>query len=69
MEYYFSKKLNVSFEEALGRVAEALKKGGFGIPVEIDVQATLKKKLGVDSQKYKILGACHPPYAYEALKK
>jgi uncharacterized protein (DUF302 family) len=69
MKYYFSKTVAGSFEEALGRVAEALKKEGFGILTEIDVQATLKKKLGVDFQKYKILGACNPPYAYEALKK
>jgi uncharacterized protein (DUF302 family) len=69
MEYYFSKKLNIAFEDALVRVTEALKKEGFGILTEIDVQATLKKKLGVDFQKYRILGACNAPYAYEALKK
>jgi uncharacterized protein (DUF302 family) len=68
MEYYFSKKLNIAFEDALVLVAEALKKEGFGILTEIDVQATLKKKLGVDFQKYRILGACNAPYAYEALK-
>jgi uncharacterized protein (DUF302 family) len=69
MEYYFSKKLTIAFEDALVRLTKALKKEGFGILTEIDVQATLKKKLGVDFQKYRILGACNASYAYEALKK
>jgi len=69
MSYYFSTELAATFEEAVDRTVQALKKEGFGILTEIDVQATLKQKLGVDFPKYRILGACHPPYAYEALKK
>lgn len=68
MNYYFSKTLNVSFDEAIARVTEALKKEGFGILTEIDVKETLKKKLNADFRKYKILGACNPPYAYRALQ-
>jgi uncharacterized protein (DUF302 family) len=68
MSYYFSKIANVSFEEVLTKVADELKKEGFGILTEIDVRETLKKKLDVNFQKYKILGACNPPFAYEALQ-
>jgi uncharacterized protein (DUF302 family) len=68
MNYYFAKLVNCSFEEAIQRVTEALKKEGFGILTEIDVADTLKKKLDVDFRKYKILGACNPPYAYKALQ-
>jgi uncharacterized protein (DUF302 family) len=68
MSYYFSKITNASFEEALSRVADELKKEGFGILTEIDVKETLKKKLDITFQKYKILGACNPPFAYEALQ-
>lgn len=68
MSYYFSKILNVSFDEAIARVTEELKKEGFGILTDIDVQATLKKKLNVDFRKYRILGACNPPFAYQALQ-
>lgn len=68
MSYYFSKTLNVSFEEAVARVTEELKKGGFGVLTEIDVKETLKKKLNVDFRKYRILGACNPPFAYKALQ-
>ena len=57
MEYYFSKTVDIPFEEALEKVVEALKQEGFGILTEIDVQATLKKKLDVDFRPYKILGA------------
>jgi len=68
LSYYFSKTLNVSFDEAVARVTEELKKGGFGVLTEIDVKETLKKKLNVDFRKYRILGACNPPYAYKALQ-
>jgi uncharacterized protein (DUF302 family) len=69
MKYYFSKTLNISFDEAIPKVIEELKKGGFGIITEIDVKETLKKKLDVDFRKYRILGACNPQYAYQALLK
>ena len=69
MKYYFSKTLNISFDEAIPKVIEELKKGGFGIITEIDVKETLKKKLNVDFRKYRILGACNPQYAYQALLK
>lgn len=68
MSYYFSKILNISFDEAISRVTEELKKEGFGILTEIDVKETLKKKLNVDFKKYRILGACNPPFAYQALQ-
>jgi uncharacterized protein (DUF302 family) len=68
MSYYFDKKLEISYEKALARVTEELKKEGFGILTEIDVKETLKKKLDVDFRKYTILGACNPPFAYQALQ-
>ena len=68
MSYYFSKTIRVTFEEAIEKVTDSLKAEGFGILTEIDVQATLKKKLDVDFRPYKILGACNPPFAHEALK-
>jgi uncharacterized protein (DUF302 family) len=68
MAYYFNKTLKVSFDEAVSRVKDELKKEGFGILTEIDVQDTLKKKLNVDFKKYRILGACNPPFAYQALQ-
>jgi uncharacterized protein (DUF302 family) len=68
MSYYFNKTLMISFDDAVIKVTEALKNEGFGILTEIDVQATLKKKLDVDFRKYKILGACNPPFAYKALQ-
>lgn len=67
MNYHFSKTVDLSFDEAIENVTEKLKKEGFGILTEIDVKATLKKKLDVDFRNYKILGACNPPYAYKAL--
>jgi uncharacterized protein (DUF302 family) len=67
MEYYFSKIINESFESAIEKVTEALKSEGFGILTEIDLKATFKKKLDVDFYNYTILGACNPPFAYEAL--
>ena len=67
MEYYFSKTIAGSFEDVIQKVTEALKAEGFGILTEIDIKATLKKKLDVDFYNYKILGACNPPFAYQAL--
>ena len=67
MEYYFSKTIAGSFDNAIQKVTEALKTEGFGILTEIDIKATLKKKLNVDFYNYKILGACNPPFAYKAL--
>ena len=67
MSYHFTTTLNTSFHDAIQRVTEALKKEGFGILTEIDVKETLKKKLGVEFRPYKILGACNPPFAYQAL--
>jgi len=67
MSYYFNKILNVSFDEAVVRVTDELKKEGFGILTKIDVKETLKKKLDVDFKQYVILGACNPPFAYKSL--
>jgi uncharacterized protein (DUF302 family) len=69
MSYYFSKILPTTFDQAILRVTEELQKDGFGILTEIDVTGTLKKKLGVDFRKYRILGACNPNFAYQALQK
>ena len=68
MEYYFSKTIAGSFDDAIQKVTEGLKTEGFGILTEIDIKATLKKKLDVDFYNYKILGACNPPFAYKALQ-
>lgn len=68
MKYYISKKLNTSFEQAVQLVTESLKKEGFGVLTEIDIQDKLKEKLNVNFRKYKILGACNPSYAYKALQ-
>ena len=67
-KYYFNKTVGLSFEDAIARVTEELKKEGFGILTEIDMSATMKKKLDVDIRPYKILGACNPPFAYKALQ-
>lgn len=68
MSYYLGKVLPIAFDEAVTRTMDALKKEGFGILTEIDVKETLKKKIGVDFPSYRILGACNPALAYEALK-
>lgn len=67
MGYYFSKTISGTFDNAIQKVTEALQTEGFGILTEIDIKATLKKKLDVDFYNYKILGACNPPFAYKAL--
>lgn len=68
MEYYFSKTLNVSFDEAIKITTEALKSEGFGVISEIRMHQKLKEKLDIDFKKYTILGACNPPFAYKALQ-
>ncbi len=60
--------MNLSYEQAIERTREELKKEGFGVLTEIDVKDVLKKKLNVEFRKYKILGACNPPFAYLALQ-
>ena len=68
MSYYFAKTLHCSFDEAVQRTTDALKNAGFGIITEIDVKETLRKKLGVDFRNYRILGACNPAMAREAIE-
>ena len=68
MEYYFSKTISLSFDDAIIRVTDVLKSEGFGIISEIRMHEKLKDKLGVDFRKYTILGACNPSYAYNALQ-
>ncbi|MGA1820320.1 MAG: DUF302 domain-containing protein [Thermoplasmatota archaeon] len=67
MTYHFTKDVEMDFDKAVERVEEELKKEGFGVLTEIDVKATLKKKLDVDFRNYRILGACNPPFAHQAL--
>jgi uncharacterized protein (DUF302 family) len=69
MSYNISKIVKMPFEEAVIRITDELKSEGFGIITEIDVKETLKKKLDVDFKKYRILGACNPLFAYQALQK
>jgi len=68
MKYYLQKQVDAPFEEAVDRITDALKTEGFGVITEIDMKATLKKKLDVDFKNYKVLGACNPGFAYEALQ-
>jgi uncharacterized protein (DUF302 family) len=68
MSYYFNKTLDIGFDEAIQKVTEELKKEGFGVLTQIDVQEALKKKINVDFRRYKILGACNPKFAYKALQ-
>lgn len=67
-DFGIRKTLRVTYDEALSSVPAALKSEGFGVLTEIDIQSTLKQKLGVDFRRYKILGACNPPFAHEALQ-
>jgi uncharacterized protein (DUF302 family) len=68
MSYYFSKVLDDSFDDAITRVTARLAEAGFGVLTTIDVSGTLKKKIDVDFQRYTILGACNPGFAYKALQ-
>lgn len=68
MKYYFNKTINGTFEEVIERVSQELKEEGFGFLTQTDVKETLKKKLDVNFKKYRILGACNPPYAHKALQ-
>jgi uncharacterized protein (DUF302 family) len=68
MDYHFSKIVPLSFDDAITRVTDELKKEGFGVLTEIDVRETLKRKLNVEFRKYKILGACNPNLAHQALQ-
>ncbi len=67
MNYHISKIVDYKFDEAITRVTEELKGKGFGVLTEIDIKETLKKKLDVGFKKYKILGACNPNFAHQAL--
>jgi uncharacterized protein (DUF302 family) len=67
--YGLTRKVSLRYLDAVSKVTEELKKEGFGILTEIDVKETLKKKLGVDVRTYKILGACNPQLAYQALRQ
>ena len=68
MKYGYKKQLKIPYDEALQKTRDELQKEGFGVLTEIDVKATLKKKLDVDFSRYIILGACNPPFAYQALQ-
>ncbi len=66
--YGYKRQVNLPYEKAVAKVREELGKEGFGVLTEIDVKATLKNKLNVDYEDYIILGACNPPFAYQALQ-
>ena len=67
-KYVFGKTVGLAFDDAIRRVTEELAKEGFGVLTEIDVKATLKKKLGIDVAPYRILGACNPQFAHKAIE-
>jgi uncharacterized protein (DUF302 family) len=67
MTYHYSKKIKLSFEDAVSKITETLKAQGFGIITTIDLKATLKQKLSIDFRNYKILGACNPQFAHKAV--
>jgi uncharacterized protein (DUF302 family) len=68
MAYYIATTVEGPFDRVLADVIERLKEQGFGVLTDIDVQATLKSKIGADMARYRILGACNPAFAHEALK-
>ena len=68
MSYYLSRTVDAAFDEVVQRVTAALKEEGFGVLTDIDVQATLKVRLGADVPPYRILGACNPSFAHQALQ-
>ena len=68
MTYHFSRTLGVDFDEAVRRTVDALREEGFGVLTDIDVKDTLKKKINADFRRYRILGACNPKLAHEALQ-
>ena len=69
MSYYFATTLDTGFDEAIERTTAALKERGFGVLTEIDIKKTLKEKLDADMLPYRILGACNPPFAHQALEQ
>ena len=69
MSYYIAKQTTLDFDAAILRITETLKAEGFGVLTDIDVQATLKAKIGADLPKYRILGACNPKIAHAALQR